>query len=368
MVPTTTSPELSSDPDVEAETLGPPQLVGVPADRIGQVQGRVAGPPGVVLVGDGGPEERHDAVAGELVDRPLEAVDTVGEDPHEPVHHREPVLGVEVLLEFHRPLHVGEEDRDLLVFPSREAREARAFSAMCSGGGGGAGGAPAGGGCGSRRRPHPAQKAASATAGSPAVRARVGPAASRNRHRNGRRPGFHAHRPGTSQEASCLSPEGPRRGYLYLSAGLPGKVPFLISSRLVTPSPSESLRFDGAEVVVGAGEVGPVGVQVVLRTPPGTGGTSGRSRASPRWCRTSSLKAEVVRGARAGGLSAANPMALDTAESRAITPSTPGPPSLRRRAAAVPPCLAPLALHCGAQNAAVRAASASATEGCRAGG
>jgi hypothetical protein len=105
------------DPDMEAQALGAPQFVGVPADRVGQVQGGVAGPAGVVLVGDGSAEERHDAVAGELVDRPLEAVHPVGEDPHEPVHHRVPLLGVEVLLELHRPLHVGEEHRDLFVFP-----------------------------------------------------------------------------------------------------------------------------------------------------------------------------------------------------------------------------------------------------------
>ena len=42
----------------------------------------------MVLVCDRGAEERHDAVAGVLVDRPLEAVHAVGEKVKEAVHHR----------------------------------------------------------------------------------------------------------------------------------------------------------------------------------------------------------------------------------------------------------------------------------------
>src|SRR5262249_8380310 len=44
------------------------QFVGVASQLIAQVQRRVAGTLGVILVGDRRPEQRHNAVAGELID------------------------------------------------------------------------------------------------------------------------------------------------------------------------------------------------------------------------------------------------------------------------------------------------------------
>jgi len=44
------------------------------------MQRRIAGPLRVVLVRDRRAEERHDAVAGELVDESLRALDALGED------------------------------------------------------------------------------------------------------------------------------------------------------------------------------------------------------------------------------------------------------------------------------------------------
>jgi hypothetical protein len=49
----------------------------------------------------GGPEDRHDPVAGELVDRTLETPHGVGEDGEEPLHHLPPLLGVALLGEVH---------------------------------------------------------------------------------------------------------------------------------------------------------------------------------------------------------------------------------------------------------------------------
>jgi hypothetical protein len=69
----------------------------------------------MVLVSDRGAEKRHDAVAGVLVDRPLEAVNAVGEDLEEAVENPVPFFRVELLGEIHRALHVGEEDRHLLA-------------------------------------------------------------------------------------------------------------------------------------------------------------------------------------------------------------------------------------------------------------
>src|SRR5262245_25062312 len=69
----------------------------------------------MILVRDRGAEERHDPVAGVLVHRPLEPVHAVGEKLKEAVQDGVPSLGIDLLGEFHRALHVGEEDRHLLA-------------------------------------------------------------------------------------------------------------------------------------------------------------------------------------------------------------------------------------------------------------
>ena len=69
----------------------------------------------MVLVGDRRAEQGHDPVAGELVDRALEAVDALAEDREEAVHDPPPLLGVALLGELHRAHHVGEQHRHLLA-------------------------------------------------------------------------------------------------------------------------------------------------------------------------------------------------------------------------------------------------------------
>jgi hypothetical protein len=98
----------------EAESPCTFQLRGVSAKFVPQMQGRVAGTPGVILVGDGRPEDRHDPIAGELIDRPLETVHAVGEDLEEAVHDPIPLFWIDLLAELHRALHVSEEHRHLL--------------------------------------------------------------------------------------------------------------------------------------------------------------------------------------------------------------------------------------------------------------
>jgi hypothetical protein len=78
--------------------------------------GGVAGPAGVVLLGHRRPEQGHDPVAGELVHRPAIFPDPLGQDRHEPAHDLGPHLGVEALLQVHRPGHVGEQDGDVFAF------------------------------------------------------------------------------------------------------------------------------------------------------------------------------------------------------------------------------------------------------------
>jgi hypothetical protein len=105
---------------VETETEGEvdarvdAQLVGILAQAIAQRERRVAGALRVVLVGDRRAEERHDAVAGVMVHRALEAMNAVRKDLEEAVEDLVPLLRVELLGQLHRPLHVGEEDRHLL--------------------------------------------------------------------------------------------------------------------------------------------------------------------------------------------------------------------------------------------------------------
>src|SRR5262249_34612880 len=103
------------DADGEVETLPQAQRIGIPAELFLEVERRIAGAPRMVLVCNRRTEERHDAVAGEMGDGALEAMDSLGEQRGEPLHDAVEHLGVEVLGELHRPLHVGEEHRDLLA-------------------------------------------------------------------------------------------------------------------------------------------------------------------------------------------------------------------------------------------------------------
>ena len=98
----------------EAEAARATQLGGVGGELALQVEGGVARAPRVVLVGDRRAEEGHDAVARELVDGALEAVDALAEDREEAGHDRAPLLGVRLLGELHRAHHVGEQDGHLL--------------------------------------------------------------------------------------------------------------------------------------------------------------------------------------------------------------------------------------------------------------
>ena len=91
------------------------QLGRVLGDVVEHPQRRVAGAPGVVLVGDRGAEDGHDPVAGEFVDGALEAAHVVGEDREEALHDLAPLLGVVLLGKVHRALDVGEEHGDLLA-------------------------------------------------------------------------------------------------------------------------------------------------------------------------------------------------------------------------------------------------------------
>ena len=115
MARTTTSPELSPTRICTSMPWPAAQLLGVPAHRLLHAERGVAGAHRVVLVGDRRAEERHDAVAHDLVHRALVAVDRL----HHPLEHgiEEParLLGIAVGEQLHRALEVGEEHGDLLA-------------------------------------------------------------------------------------------------------------------------------------------------------------------------------------------------------------------------------------------------------------
>ena len=88
---------VETHPDREVESTAEAQFVGVAAQRLLEVERRVAGALRVVLMGDGRAEERHDTVAGELGDRPLEAMHALGEERSEALHDLVEDLGIDLL-------------------------------------------------------------------------------------------------------------------------------------------------------------------------------------------------------------------------------------------------------------------------------
>ena len=107
------------DPHAHGEAQAPrdAQLVAPAAQRVAQMQRRVARALRVILVRDRRAEQRHDAVARVLVDGAFEAVDSVGQDLEEAIQDAVPLLGIDRLRELQRALHVREEHRDLLALP-----------------------------------------------------------------------------------------------------------------------------------------------------------------------------------------------------------------------------------------------------------
>jgi len=75
----------------------------------------------MILVGQRGTEKGHDAVTGELVDRPLVLVDLVHEDLEAPIHDPVDLLRVELLGDGGEVRHIRKEDGDELALPFHRA-------------------------------------------------------------------------------------------------------------------------------------------------------------------------------------------------------------------------------------------------------
>ena len=93
----------------------------VVVERPLDAEGGVDGAARMVLVGDRGPEERHDAVAEELVDRALVAVDLGEHEVEGPAHEPVDLLGVEALGQRGEAGDVHEEHRHLFALALERA-------------------------------------------------------------------------------------------------------------------------------------------------------------------------------------------------------------------------------------------------------
>ncbi len=108
---------IETHPDLELDAVALAQLGVLVADRLLETQGRQDGAAGVVLVRDRRAEQGHEAVAQELVDGPLVAVDRPQGELEEPVDQEMHDLRSEPLRQPSGPDHVAEDDGDLLALP-----------------------------------------------------------------------------------------------------------------------------------------------------------------------------------------------------------------------------------------------------------
>ena len=109
-------------------------------ERLLHFERGAAGPLRVVLVGDRRAEERHDAVADELVDHPAVARNRLAERLEAAVHDHRHLFRVELLAHGREAGDVGEEDGDDLPLAARQRRRRAGRSRKRPGRPGGRGG------------------------------------------------------------------------------------------------------------------------------------------------------------------------------------------------------------------------------------
>ncbi len=101
-------------PRLDPDPVGPEGLLGVVAHRTLESKGRVAASQGVILMGDGRAEERHDSVPHHLGHRSLVSVDGLHHAGDRVLKQGACVFGVPVRQKLHGALEVPEEHRYLL--------------------------------------------------------------------------------------------------------------------------------------------------------------------------------------------------------------------------------------------------------------
>ncbi len=109
-------PGIESDADYHRHPLRPLNLVGIPGDSFLHPQRRITCAHRVVLLGERGAEESHDAIAHDLVDGALVAVDGLHHPLEDGIENLAGLLRIAVGEQLHGALEIGEEDSDLLAF------------------------------------------------------------------------------------------------------------------------------------------------------------------------------------------------------------------------------------------------------------
>jgi hypothetical protein len=107
---------VEADADLDRGIDGPPRVLRVPPHGVLHAERGIAGAQRVVLVGERGAEQGHDAVAHHLVHRPLVAVDGLHHQLEHGIEDLAGLLRVAVRQQLHRALEVCEEDRYLFAF------------------------------------------------------------------------------------------------------------------------------------------------------------------------------------------------------------------------------------------------------------
>ena len=141
---------VQADPDLHRHTLGALHLGGILLHRRLHGEGGVAGPHGVVFVGNGGAEQRHDAIAHDLVDGTLVAMHRGHHAFEHRVEELAGLLGVTVGQQGHGAFEVGKQHGDVLALAFQGAAGGEDFLGQIGrrvgqrgtllGGGGGGGG------------------------------------------------------------------------------------------------------------------------------------------------------------------------------------------------------------------------------------
>jgi hypothetical protein len=126
-------PGIEAHADLDRHALRPLQRVAVAGHALLHGQRRIASAYRVILMRDWSTEERHNAIAHDLVHRTFILVD----GSHHAVEHRieqvPRLLGVALGQQLHRPLEVGEEYRDLLALAFQGAAGGEDFLGQIGG-------------------------------------------------------------------------------------------------------------------------------------------------------------------------------------------------------------------------------------------
>ena len=113
---------VQANPNLQRHTI-PGKHVGGQTTRLRlDLQCGDARPQRVVFEGKWGPKQRHQPIAGELVDRTLVSLNNCGRPVEQLMHDLAQPLGIQYGRQLHRTHHVREKDGDLLTLPYRAAR------------------------------------------------------------------------------------------------------------------------------------------------------------------------------------------------------------------------------------------------------